>query len=326
MNTDEKLELLLAVEKSGFKVTEALARLDIPKTTYYRWKAKWKMFGKEGLKDRSSKPHNQWNRVLPHEKQRVYEIAEQNPEWTSREISFYMTDSQGFYISESTVFALLKERGLIRPQAVNSFPAGPEYTFKPKCVNEQWQTDATYLHINGWGWYYLISVLDDFSRKIIAWQLKPHMTGNDFSEVIEDAWIRAQAELGPMKIIPNLVSDRGPSLISDAFEEYLEAKGIYHILASPYHPQTNGKIERYHRSLKGVIKLHVWSTPDELRAEVEKFINHYNSKRYHEGLGNVTPDDVYFGRRDTIIQQRKEAKIITLEKRKFYNKQLTDCA
>lgn len=322
MNMDEKLELINSVEESGFKITEALKRLDVPRSTYYRWRSKFRKHGKEGLKDKPPLRKRNWNELLQSEREVIDRVASQNPDWSSREISHFITDQEGFSVSEMTVFRHLKLKGLIRSQVVNSFPAGPEYSYKPQKINEQWQTDATYLFIKNWGWYYLISVLDDFSRKIMAWMLLSSMTAEDFAQVVELAC--ETHGLDPLNVdtMPRLVSDRGPALISDDFGEYLKAKEIGHILASPYHPQTNGKIERYHRSLKAQVKLITWQSPSELEGEVATFINHYNTKRYHESLGNVTPDDVYYGRRDEIIQKRKEVKIQTMKKRKKHNKKL----
>lgn len=210
----------------------------------------------------------------------------------------------------------MKAHGLIREQSIDSFPAGKEYSYKPKRENEQWQTDATHILIKGWGWYYLISVLDDYSRKIVAWELRKSMTAEDFAQVVEKACEKANLHEGQM---PKLVSDRGPALISNDFGDYLEAKGIGHILASPYHPQTNGKIERYHKSLKQTIYLTTWDCPNQMKAEIGKFIHHYNTKRYHEGIGNVAPDDVFYGRREKIIQIRKEKKMHTLQRRREQN-------
>ena len=284
MNIDQKMTLIYAVEDSGFKVKDALIKLDVPRSTYYRWRAKYKRFGLNGLKDCKPIPKTQWNAITPQENNRILELADEFPELSAREISFYITDHEAFTVSESTVYKIFKKVGLIRVSNVQSFPAAKEYHSKPEFVNEQWQTDATYLHVEGWGWFYLISILDDFSRKILAWKLQISMMAEDFEDVIEEACMNAKVNPAEM---PNLVSDRGPALISNELNNYLDEKGIHHILASPYHPQTNGKIERYHKSLKMKVKLHVYDCPSNLKKEIGIFISNYNKKRYHESLGNV---------------------------------------
>ena len=220
----------------------------------------------------------------------------------------------------------MKAEGLIREVQLRSFPAESEYRIKTTRPNQQWQTDATYLLVKNWGWYYLISVLDDFSRRILAWGLHTAIRAGDFSQVVEAACERTGVEQAPLSDRPRLVTDRGPALISKDFGQYLETKGLGHILASPYHPQTNGKIERYHRSCKERINLIVWETPEELEREIAVFIDYYNSRRYHEALGNVTPDDMYFGRRDSIHTKRRRLKGVTLARRQAINAKLARSA
>jgi RNA-directed DNA polymerase len=320
MTPEQKIEILRAVESSPLPAKEALQRLDVPSSTYYRWKANFDKQGREGLQNGSSFKGRTWNEILPHEENRILEIADLYPERSSREISVYISDHDDFTVSESTVYRVLKRNGLIRTSEKKTFPAGPEYTVKTNRVNEMWQTDASHLIVKNWGWYYLISVLDDFSRKILAWLLQPSMDTDSFSEVIELACEASGMGGVPVENRVKLLSDRGSALISKPFGEYLEAKGLGHIFASPYHPQTNGKIERYHRSCKEKIHLVVWEYPDDLRKEITNFVAYYNTGRYHEALGNVTPDDVYYGRREELLERRKDLKRATLLRRKQVNR------
>ncbi len=322
MSIERKLNLLRTVESSPFTVDETCVKLDIPKTTYYRWKKNFRLKGMAGLKDDSSANKGKiWNTLLEEEKDKIFEIALLYPEWPSRQIACWISDNCGFTVSEATVYRLLKKKGWIKGKTDKTFPASKEYLTRTKYPNEQWQTDATYLFVKNWGWYYLISVLDDYSRKIISWKLQISMDAEAFSEVVEEACKAAKLEYAPIetKEIVRLVTDRGAALLSKPFGEYLEARGIGHILASPYHPQTNGKIERFHRSAKEEINLVVWESPDELNNEISKFIDFYNGVRYHEALGNVTPDDVYFGRKDTVLTKRQGLKKETLNRRKKLN-------
>jgi RNA-directed DNA polymerase len=312
MTPEEKLEILGAVESSSLPVKDSLTRLDLPSSTYYRWKENFARRGKGGLHDRSPFKGRTWNEILPHEEKRILEVADLYPDRSPREISVHISDNDDFSVSESTVYRVLKRNDLIRTPEKKTFPAGPEYLVKTKRVNEMWQTDASHIIVKNWGWYYLISVLDDFSRKILAWLLQPSMDTDSFSAVIELACEATGMDGIPVENRVKLLSDRGSALISKPFGQYLEAKGLGHIFASPYHPQTNGKIERYHRSCKEKIHLVVWESPDDLRQEITKFVTYYNAERYHGALGNVTPDDVDYGRREAILERSKAIKSATL--------------
>jgi len=321
MSAEKKLEVLRIVEGSGVRVTEALAKLEISVSTYYRWRRRFRMAGREALHDRKSCRGRNWNQLLPEERARILRIALLYPERSSREISCHIADACDFTVSESTVYRLLKEAGWIKPKDTRHFPASSEYHVQTKRPNQMWQTDATYLLVKNWGWYYLISILDDYSRKILAWRLQNAMDANAFSEVVELACEATGMHEVPAEDRAKLLSDNGAALISKPFGDYLEAKGIGHIFASPFHPQTNGKIERYHRSCKEQVNLFTWETPVELEQEIDRFIAFYNGQRYHEALGNVTPDDVHYGRRESILARREKLKRDTLSRRRVINHQ-----
>jgi putative transposase len=161
--------------------------------------------------------------------------------------------------------------------------------------------------------------LDDYSRFILAWRLQTDMTATSLIEVVQEAVEKTGLAEVPLRDRTALLSDHGPGYLSRTFAEYLRLVGLRHIVAFPYHPQTNGKIERYHRTLKGQVNLLVYDTPTALKRAVASFVDYYNHRRYHEGLGNVTPADVYYGRREEILWRRKEVKQRTLTLRRAFH-------
>ena len=161
MSARQKVEILRSVEGSSLPICEALARLDVSASTYYRWRRKFRTRGLAGLKDQATRNGATWNRLLDEEQEGIIEVARHHPEWSSREVSCHLADSCGFTASESTIYRLLKKRGWVKPRQLKTFPASDEYAHQTSHPNQQWQTDASYLLVKNWGWYYLLSVLDD---------------------------------------------------------------------------------------------------------------------------------------------------------------------
>jgi putative transposase len=251
----------------------------------------------------------------------VVELALERPELSSRELAYHLTDNQQIFISESSVYRILKSRGLISPPAHVFISAGDEFTDKTKFVHQMWQTDFTYFKIIGWGWYYLSTVLDDFSRYIVHWELCANMKSDDVKRTIDRALKKAKLVT---KQRPKLLSDNGSCYIAKDLKDYLkENVGMDQIHGRPGHPQTQGKIERYHKSMKNVVKLDYYYAPEELEKALEKFVHYYNNERYHESLNNLTPADVYFGRGEAILKERERIKTKTLlERRKAYQRSI----
>jgi transposase InsO family protein len=289
----------------------------LPRGTYYRW---LKRLAEGRLQDRRGGSRVPWNRIRPEEESRILTGARASPELSCRQLALSITDSGGAYVSESTVYRILKREGLIKPADIIGFKAGKEYHRKTKDPNELWASDCCHLRVMDWSWYYLVTVMDDYSRFILGWDLKTDMAGSSLEDVVQLAVDATGMTDVPVEDRTMLLSDNGAGYISQQFNEYLRLVGIRHITASPFHPQTNGKIERYHRSLKGEISRVPYEMPSELREAIRAFIEYYNYRRYHEALGNVTPYDVYSGKHLEIIRRRKEAKSRTLEERRGYNR------
>jgi putative transposase len=311
VSVHEKAEIISLVTKSGLPRSRALAQLKLPRSTYYRWLGR---LGEGRLGDRNGGSRVPWNRIRPEEEAKILAEARASPELSCRQLALGITDSGGTYVSESTVYRVLRREGLIKPAEIIGFAAAREYRRKTGRPNELWATDCCHLKVAGWGWYYLVTVMDDYSRLILGWDLKTDMTGRSLEDVVQLA-VDATGMTGvPLEDRTVLLSDNGAGYISGQFNEYLRLVGIRHITASPFHPQTNGKIERYHRSLRGEINLQPYDMPSELRNAIAAFVEYYNRRRYHEGLGNVTPWDVYTGRHLAIIAGRKvKSKILLRE-------------
>jgi putative transposase len=312
-SASEKLEIIRLVEGSDLPAKLTLEQLDIPKSTFYDWYARYREKGFEGLKSGIDPERKQWNQIPEHEREEVVKEALEQPDKSPRELAFHITDTKEWFISESSVYRILKSRDLITSPTHIVMKAADRFKDPPARVNELWQTDFSYLKVVHWGWYYLTTILDDYSRYIIAWELCRNMRSDDVERVVTKALQRSG--LG-MDQRPRLLSDNGSCYMSGDLKEFLEQESIVHVRGKPLHPQTQGKIERYHRTMKNIIRLEHYYSPEELKTRIAEFVDYYNNRRYHESLNNVTPADVYFRRDQEILERRKNIKRKTLIKRK----------
>jgi transposase InsO family protein len=251
----------------------------------------------------------------------VLDLALKQPELSPRELATTFVDQQQYFVSEASVYRLLKAQGLITSPAFILMQAADHFAHPTTAPNQLWQTDFTYLRIIGWGWFYLSTVLDDFSRYILAWKLCSTMTAADVAETLRLALIAAGLDQATVQQRPRLLSDNGPSYLSAQLASWLSEHGMPHTRGQPYHPMTQGKIERYHRSLKNRILLENYYLPGQLEARLAEFVDYYNRRRYHESLGNLTPVDMYCGRGSAILRRRQRIKLKTFELRRRLHRQ-----
>ena len=220
------------------------------------------------------------------------------------------------FLSDRYTIRLLKAHDLITSPAFILMKAADSFAHPTTAPNQLWQTDFTYLRVIGWGWFYLSTVLDDFSRYILAWKLCTTMTATDVSDTLVMALRSSGLERARVRHRPRLLSDNGPSYLSAQLGSWLAEHGMTHTRGKPYHPMTQGKIERYHRSMKNQILLENYYLPGQLEQRLAEFVDYYNLRRYHESLNNLTPADVYFGRGQTILTRRENTKLKTIELRR----------
>lgn len=315
----EKMEIIRIVESSEVSVKRTLKELGINRSTFYKWYRQYLEDGYEGLAYKYQPPRQFWNAIPPREREKVVGIALDHPEKSPRELACHITDTQKYYISESSVYRILREHDLITSPVYTVMSAADKFYEPTKAINELWQTDFTYLKVVGWGWYYLSTVMDDYSRYILAWRLCTGMSTDEAKETVEEAVCFTGTRHVRIIDRPRLLSDNGPCYVSKAFEEYMDVEGISHIRGKPYHPMTQGKIERYHRSMKNTIRLTNYYCPSELEDQLQLFVSYYNHERYHEALGNVTPADMYYGRDQEIKVRREQIRKKTMRLRRAQN-------
>ena len=289
----------------------------MPVTTFYRWYDRYQEWGSKGLEDRSPRPGRVWNRIPDPVRQRLLALALEVPELSPRELAVRFTDHEKYFVSEASVYRLLKAHDLITSPAFTVIKAGEAFGEQTTAPNQLWQTDFTYLKVTGWGWFYLSTILDDYSRFIVAWKLCTTMRAGDVTDTLELALAASGCDTAKVVHRPRLLSDNGASYVAGDLARWLEGKGIAHIRGAPNHPQTQGKIERWHQTLKNRVLLENYFLPGQLEAAVGAFVDHYNHRRYHESLGNLTPADVYFGRGHAILEAREKIKKLTIRNRRL---------
>ena len=313
----EKLEIIRLVERSQRPAKWTLDKLGVPRRTFYRWYDRYLDYGEDGLVDRAPMPRLVWNKIPDTIRNDLLDMALDIPELSPRELAVRFTDTKGYFVSESSVYRLLKAHDLISSPAFIVMKAASEFRDKTTAINQMWQTDFTYFKIIGWGWMYLSTVLDDFSRYIISWKLCTTMKTADVTDTLNMALEASGCNQANVVHKPRLLSDNGASYISGELKDYIKDNQMSHVRGAPYHPQTQGKIERWHQTLKNRILLENYFLPGDLERQIESFVEHYNHKRYHESLKNVTPADVYFGRAQSILNRRERIKQKTIEHRRL---------
>ena len=240
----EKAEVIRLVEGSDLPVRQTLRELQVPRATFYTWYCRYAAGGLAGLAARPPAARRHWNRIPPRVRQQVVDRALAVPERTPRELAWQCTDREGQFLSESSVYRMLKACDLITSPAFVVLSAGKVFQQPTPRPNELWPTDFTYLHVVGWGWYYLSTVLDDYSRSILAWTLRPAMQATDVMETLDLARAATGGDAVP-------VAQR-PRLLSACYEQVCQGSGA----VGPSNRGTDtgcGSVEPAHRASSGLV-------------------------------------------------------------------------
>ena len=265
--------------------------LGISRSKFYNWK---KRYGMEN-EHNGLIPRDFW--LTEDERQVIIDYYRLYPEEGYRSLCYMMIDADIVAVSPSSVYRVLKDAGYMDRWNRKTSKKGTGFV-QPLQAHDHWHIDISYLNICG-TFYYMCSILDGYSRYIVHWEIREAMKEYDVEIILQKA-----KEKFP-KVKPRIISDNGPQFISNDFKKYIRLSGMTHVRTSPYYPQSNGKLERYHKTIKSTcIRPKTPLSLEDGRQTVTKFVDHYNNKRLHSAIGYIAPIDKLEGRAEAIHAER----------------------
>lgn len=289
-------------DKTEIPMTRFLPWIGIGTSKFYDWKAR---FGKVN-EHNAWVPRDHW--LSDDEKERIRAFARGQPLEGYRRLTFMMLDANVVACSPASVYRVLKDAGLLAGQTPKPTKKGTGFV-QPIQPHEHWHVDVSHLNIAG-TFYFLCSILDGCSRYLVHWEIREKMEEIDVETILQRAREKFPGET------PRIITDNGSQFIAKDFKEFIRIAGMTHVRTSPYYPQSNGKMERWYKTVKGeCIRVKVPLSPDDARRIVTDFVAHYNHGRLHSALGYVTPADRLAGRHPEIFAAR-DRKLVEARQRR----------
>ncbi len=265
--------------------------LGVAPSKFYRWRKRYGCLNEHN----GWVPRDHW--LEPWEKQAIVDFHLKNPSEGYRRLTYMMLDADIAAVSPSSVWRVLHRAGLLRQWNGKESKKGRGFQ-QPLEPHQHWHIDVSYINVSG-TFYYLCSVLDGYSRAIVHWDLRQAMKETDIEIVLE----AAKENYPGAK--PRIISDNGPRFIARDFKEFIRISGMTHVRTSPYYPQSNGKLERWHKSLKSeCMRPGTPLTQQDAWRLIERYVEYYNTVRLHSAIGYVTPQDMLAGRKAQIHAAR----------------------
>lgn len=297
--------------ETALPATRLVGWLGLGASKYFDWKQR---YGKVN-EHNTLVPRDHW--LEPWEQQAIVDFARAHPREGYRRLTFMMLDEDVVAVSPASVYRVLSKAGLLQPWNATPSKKGTGFV-QPLAPHEHWHTDVSYLNICG-TFYYLCSVLDGCSRANLHWEIRESMTEPEVELVLQKAKEKYPAAT------PRLISDNGPQFIARDFKHFVRLSGMDHVRTSPYYPQSNGKIERWHGSLKAeAVRPKTPLTLEDARRVVGDFVEAYNTRRLHSAIGYVTPHDRLAGRH-TEIWEARDRKLEAARSRRAERRDQASC-
>jgi transposase InsO family protein len=290
-------------DKTGIAVFSFLLWIGLATGKWHHWKNR---YGK-------ANEHNAWiprdHWLEESEKQAILTFQEQHPLEGYRQLTYMMLDANVVAVSPSSVYRVLKQAGVLERHNVKPSKKGTGFV-QPLMPHEHWHVDVSYINIAG-TFYFLCSILDGCSRFIVHWEIRQTMKEGEVETIVQRGLEKFPG------VTPRIISDNGPQFVAKDFKEFIRISGMSHVRTSPYYPQSNGKIERFHRTLKGdCIRTETPLSLEDAQRIVARYVEHYNMVRLHSAIGYITPKDKLEGKEKEIFAARDRKLEEARERRK----------
>lgn len=298
-------------ERTEIKVGKFVAWLGVGGGKFYDWRQRYGRVNEHN----GRVPRDFW--LEQHEKRAIVDFHDRNPLEGYRRLTFMMLDQNVAAVSPSSVYRVLKAAGRLDRNRFSPSKKGTGFV-QPLRAHQHWHVDLAYVNVAG-TFYFLCTLLDGYSRAIVHWELREKMEETDVEIIVQRACEKYPGEK------PRIISDNGPQFIARDFKEFIRQAGLTHVRTSPYYPQSNGKLERYHRTVKGTcLRPGAFADADEVRRALTKFVEHYNQVRLHSALGYITPADKLAGREKEIGAARDAKLEAARERRRLARQALAE--
>ena len=296
MSAERRDEVVVFVadwsSRTGLPVKRLLKWLELPGGKYHDWKARLRVPNRHN----GAQPRHFW--LLTWEREAIVTFALGHPQEGYRRLAYMMLDADVVAVSPSSAYRVLKDAGLLGRQTPATTTKGGGFK-PPSKPHWHWHIDVSYINLAG-TFYYLCAVLDGYSRYIVHWEIRERMHEPDIEIILQRAKERVP------EAHPRIISDNGPQFIAKDFKEYIRLMGMTHVRTSPFYPQSNGKLERWHQSLKReCIRPNSPVSLDDARRLVGEYVTEYNEVRLHSAIGYITPKNMLLGRAEAIFSERK---------------------
>lgn len=290
-------------ERTGLRPLQLVDWLRLSRSKYYHWR---EHYGQDTARTQPV-PRDHW--LEDWEWDAIVVFAQAHPLEGYRRLTFMMLDADRVAVSPSTTYRVLAEAGLIGRSKLKPSAKGKGFT-QPLRAHEHWHIDVSYLNMAG-TFYYLCSILDGYSRAIVHWEVRETMKETDIEIIVQRA-----LEQHP-GVPPRIISDNGPQFIARDFKSFIRELGLTHVRTSPHYPQSNGKLERYHRTLKAdCLRPQTPLSLEDARRVIGKWVAHYNTVRLHSAIGYIAPADKLAGKETAIFAARDNKLEAARERRK----------